>query len=128
MGATVLLLHEMPDGLRHYDWMLEREVLGGGDPDERSLVTFRLGEPFEAGIKVFAAERIGDHRRAYLTFEGSVPGGRGVVSRVSAGTCEILEETESWICVELELGELCGRIEGTRGDGGIWDFVVLSRG
>ena len=32
-------------------------------------------------------ERIGDHRRDYLNYEGQVSGGRGFVRRVVSGTC-----------------------------------------
>ncbi len=28
MGRSVLLLHELPDGGRHYDWLIERDEVG----------------------------------------------------------------------------------------------------
>lgn len=120
----MLLLHEMPDGSRHYDWMIERAD-GAGDADEQVLMTFRLDRPLEAGVEGFWGERIGDHRRAYLTYEGPVSGGRGVVSRVLAGTCEILEETGTQVRVDLALGEVRGRFVGRVGEGQKWEFVLV---
>jgi hypothetical protein len=44
------------------------------------------------------ATRIGDHRSAYLEFEGELSGNRGHVKRVSSGTCfvEQLDNGEYW--------------------------------
>lgn len=75
----MLLRHALPDGSWHYDWMLET-VAGG------PLVTFRvMHRPDACETRWFEAERIDDHRRAYLTYEGAVSGGRGEVERVGAG-------------------------------------------
>ena len=55
-----------------------------------------------------AARRIGDHRKAYLDYEGPVSGGRGDVTRVDRGTVEIREFTEQ-VCVFKAGGKrLCG--------------------
>lgn len=55
------------------------------------------------------ARRIGDHRRAYLTYEGPVSGNRGTVSRVAQGQYELMEQTEAEWIVELRSGDLTGR-------------------
>ncbi len=81
MLRTVVLLHTLPDGSSHFDWMLEQP--GRGD-----LVTFRCTRsPHEAGQ--WDAERLPDHRRVYLDYEGPISGNRGDVRRVASG--EVLE-------------------------------------
>jgi hypothetical protein len=79
---TVLLLHRLPDGESHYDWMI------AVDPAGRSpLVSYRLaGRPdrLAAGEKI-GATAIGEHRPLYLDYEGPVSGGRGRVERVRRG-------------------------------------------
>lgn len=87
VGAMVLLLHELPDGSSHFDWMIERE--GDG---VRTLVTFRVFtriDLLDGGS--FLAERIGDHRVLYLTYEGPVgaKGEWGTVRRIAAGRAAI---------------------------------------
>ena len=88
--ATVLLLHALPDGSNHIDWMMARDA-----KNERPLVSFRLSERLdrlEAGQSL-PAQRIQDHRPAYLAYEGEVSGGRGNVKRLSGGT--IIQQRES---------------------------------
>lgn len=57
----------------HHDLLLEQEA---------ACATWRLHGPPEAPT---STERIADHRKHYLTFEGEVPGGRGRVARVDRG-------------------------------------------
>jgi len=81
MAGMVLLRHTLADGSEHFDWMLER----GG-----TLLTWRVQEiPVAGGI---VAERLADHRVAYLSYEGEISGGRGRVERVRFGEAEVLEE------------------------------------
>ena len=75
----VVLLH---DGIAkpHFDLMFE------SSPGS-ALVTLRCDEwPVRDPGRM---ERIGDHRREYLDYEGQVSGGRGFVRRVASGTCEL---------------------------------------
>lgn len=85
MGRWVLLEHTLPDGARHYDWLIDPD----GRP-ETPLMSFRtmarVDRPGEGG---FEAERIHDHRRVYLEYEGEISGGRGSVRRVAAGPCRV---------------------------------------
>ena len=83
MRRSVLLLHTglPPDRGPgdHLDWMLERDAAAS-----RRLVTFRLEvRPDTPDRSDFVAERIADHRVAYLDHEGPVSGGRGTVSRLA---------------------------------------------
>jgi hypothetical protein len=55
-----------------------------------ALLTWRLDAVPEVGGRVNAT-RIGDHRLAYLEYEGLVSGGRGSVRRIDAGTYAELE-------------------------------------
>jgi len=58
------------------------------------LATWRLTRMPAAGDAApIAAEKLADHRKAYLTYEGPVSGDRGEVRRVDAGACEILEQS-----------------------------------
>jgi hypothetical protein len=79
---TVQLLHELPDGSRHVDWMIDL------DPgSERELLTFRLErrvDEMSPGERL-TVERLADHRRAYLSYEGPISGDRGHVKRIASG-------------------------------------------
>lgn len=77
----VLLEHDAPDGL-HWDLMIAR-------PSRERLATWRLAANPLAGAFPIAAERIADHRRAYLDYEGEVSGRRGHVRRLDRGPARI---------------------------------------
>jgi len=82
---TVLLWHDMPpesDVASHVDWLLAMEPAGTSP-----LKTFRLKRSLcelPIGAELIA-EPIGDHRPAYLTYEGPVSGNRGSVRRLASG-------------------------------------------
>ena len=104
MRRFVVLEHDHPR--LHWDLMLE-----AGE----TLRSWRLAEP-PAVDRVIAAERIGDHRRAYLDYEGPVSGGRGSVKRFDAGTFEWIEDTETRVLIRLDGVKLRGTMrleEGT---------------
>lgn len=74
----VVLRHEgIP--IPHYDLMWETEC-------NSPLATARCSEwPPREGVSL---QRLADHRRLYLDYEGPVSQGRGHVRRVASGTCE----------------------------------------
>lgn len=81
MPRFVLLYHECPPSLgrpSHWDLMLE---------DEGVLLTWALAaQPAgDLGEREIAAQRLADHRLAYLDYEGPVSGNRGHVRRIDAG-------------------------------------------
>lgn len=90
----VELLHTLPDGTVHVDWMIAQ------DPEASlSLITFRLPRPLtelKPGEELIA-QRIADHRPAYLAYEGPISGGRGAVRCLARGRiCQWNEVTEGW--------------------------------
>ena len=113
----VVLRHEQASGT-HWDLMVERA--SGG-----ALRSWRLAQnPCRVGWHEIAAESIGDHRRAYLTHEGPVGGGRGAVFREDAGKGELLADNPNGAAaVELHGISLVGRFELAQTDAG----VVLRR-
>lgn len=117
----MLLLHELPDGSRHYDWLVERD----GD-SAAGLVTFRVGERIDAAPARFEAVRIADHRREYLSYEGPVSGGRGVVTRVAEGEIRIETDGAEGFGARGRLGVATGLFEGTPRQDGTWEFRFVA--
>jgi hypothetical protein len=99
----VILRHEMPaDSPRgsHWDLMLEG--------DER-LVTWAFAE--EPGSSpTQTADRLPDHRKAYLDYEGPVAGGRGIVRRWDHGHCTLESADDSRWMVRLSGNRLHCRL------------------
>ena len=103
MPRFVVLHHQVDRGLKrtercHFDWMFEIDEV---------LVTWST-EPIEFDSREITvrAERLADHRLAYLDFEGEISGGRGTVSRVVAGTFQFAipdraETASDGLCAQL---------------------------
>jgi len=104
-GRYVVLWHETPaDYPRppHFDLMLQ-----AGD----ALATWAV-ERWPGPGETVAAERLADHRRAYLTYEGPVSGDRGTVRRVASGAYTLRRTSAG---VELLLHHpLLGKDESVR--------------
>lgn len=81
MPRVVILEHDYPS--LHWDLMLEANGV---------LQTWRLAQPPAPGTSI-EATALGDHRIAYLDYEGPVSGNRGNVKRWDAGEFE--DATES---------------------------------
>ncbi|MCC7508702.1 MAG: hypothetical protein IT464_04970 [Planctomycetes bacterium] len=79
MAHQYVILEHTVNGAVHFDLMLE---IAGQD----LLRTLQLARwPLAAGESASCSE-LAPHRRAYLTYEGEVSGGRGSVKRVETGT------------------------------------------
>lgn len=107
MPRFVILRHETPPGYSrasHYDLMLEQ-----GDV----LWTWAC-ESLPSPGKSVTAERLSDHRLAYLDYEGPVSGDRGSVKRVASGNFEPLAISEMKIHVRLSGDALRGELLLTR--------------
>mgnify|MGYP001473011401 CR=1 FL=1 len=117
----VLLRHELPDSSWHFDWMLERPVTRL----DRRLLTFRLEQrpDFAPGAR-FTGLRLGDHRAAYLDFEGEVSGGRGRVRRVDAGQLLRLSDDGGTLECQVLVGPHARLIRGQAARGTAWGFLI----
>ena len=88
-----VVLHHTGVTEPHYDLMFE--TARGS-----KLETFRSPAwPPDNDTKVVP---LGEHRRAYLEYEGPVSGGRGWVKRVAAGTYRAISRTADRREVELD--------------------------
>ncbi|MEM8781419.1 MAG: hypothetical protein AAGE65_01065 [Planctomycetota bacterium] len=88
---TVLLRHARR-GDTHFDWMFETP---GPRAAAEPMTTFRVGVPWDAWAQLPSVPLTPrpPHRRAYLTRQGPVSGGRGFVTRVAAGTLDVLDQS-----------------------------------
>ncbi|MEL7483478.1 MAG: hypothetical protein AAFN41_03895 [Planctomycetota bacterium] len=106
---TTLLRHVLADGSWHVDWLIEVEATA-----RKRLPTFRLEDrPDRPSVDRFAAVLLGDHRRAYLDYEGPVSGDRGRVEQLATGQ---VVEVSGWptsidVTVDLESRRWCWRGE-----------------
>ncbi len=101
---TVLLRHETSEPSSHFDWMIAREPAG-----HQRLVTFRLArrlDELQPGQEL-VAEHIGDHRPAYLTYEGPLSDDRGHVRRVAEGTITGFAEDDEGYRLEVRWTQEC---------------------
>ena len=108
MPRFVLLEHDHPE--QHWDFMLEHEGV---------LKTWRLARMPACAGESIPALALGDHRLAYLDYEGPVSGARGQVRRCAAGsfelsagsfdddTMELALRTPHWECLAI-LGNVAG--------------------
>ena len=107
-GAFVIQLHQQSPRGDHYDLMLEEGPV---------LATFELPclpQSLQPGQTILVP-RLADHRPAYLTYEGEVPGGRGHVHIVDRGRYAGRQDGAAWV-VELAGGQAAGsyRLEPAR--------------
>jgi hypothetical protein len=78
----VVLHHTGSGDGDHFDLMLEV-------PGNERLMTWRVMMPPGRWGGDVGAVRIGDHRKAYLSYEGDISGGRGKVRRVEEGMANV---------------------------------------
>jgi hypothetical protein len=110
MPRFVILEHDHP--YLHWDFMLEI-----GD----SLTTWRLPAAPRAGTSTEALA-LGDHRLAYLDYEGALSGGRGAVKRWDNGLFSWIERATDSITVRLKGARLTGRAQLTKTTANHWQF------
>lgn len=98
----VILFHAHPTEGDHYDLMIE---------DGASLATWRIEQSPDslAAGQSIACQPIGDHRLAYLEYEGPVSGDRGHVTRHDAGNCTMSDRSSSPTRLLFDGGRLKGR-------------------
>jgi hypothetical protein len=106
-GRFVVLEHDHPH--RHWDFMLEADGV---------LRTWRLETPPADGL-VVTAERIADHRLAYLDHDGPVSGNRGVARPWDKGEY-VSGDGET---ITLIGRRWCGSVRMRPAEGAMWSFV-----
>ena len=103
LTPTVALLHTLPSGAAHIDWLIAPSP-APNPPDSKCLLTLRLPTeaigPLGPNPGRWIATLIPDHRSRYLTYEGPIGAGadgedRGRVSRIWSGT--IIDRTPAEI-------------------------------
>lgn len=100
MADRFVILHHVQSNGEHWDLMLE-----SGDV----LLTWQLErEPVDLSCLPIAANRIDDHRKAYLEYEGPLSHDRGCVRRVDSGTVKSLTQRPDGYELELTHGRLAG--------------------
>jgi hypothetical protein len=105
----------------HWDLMLDTG---------ESLQTWAIDAPIVPG-RALPARKLGDHRRAYLEYEGEISGNRGSVRRVEQGTYEVEVWTDDRVVVRLFGAQLVGTAELRKTDPGgaietpgVWIFCL----
>lgn len=123
---TVVLDHQCGPS-SHYDWMVEDPQAPAG---EGLLCTWRMPIPPSrwAAAGQIELTRLGDHRRAYLTYEGEISGGRGSVRRIDEGEATIVSWSQQAAVIEVRLRAFDGRVTLRRIDGDRWVMVVVTSG
>src|SRR5262245_13805374 len=110
MPRFVILEHDHPH--LHWDFMLEWG---------QALRTWRLAiQPDALGVEI-PAWPLGEHRIAYLDYEGPVSGNRGEVKRWDAGTYDLAEDNENIVAVQLT-GRRCRGMARLRRRNDDWVF------
>ncbi len=105
-------------GPTHWDLMIE-----SGD----SLATWQLAQrPAPRALREgMDARRIADHRSAYLSYEGSLSGGRGEVRAVERGRARVVQAGEDRWIVKIQGEGLVGTLEIARQAGeGRWRLTL----
>lgn len=126
MRLAVVLHHRLPGPTdSHFDWLLERTA--GVDENERALAAFRVDQS-DALLApgVFQATRIQDHRRRYLTYQGPISNGRGIVERVASGRILQFDERPNLIEVQIQWGDAAMIYRGGLGThDDAWTFTAM---
>jgi hypothetical protein len=129
MERKFVVLRHSGYGPLHYDLMIEAGA---------ALATWQLGqesvcEPsnrawpaVDRPRAALAARRLGDHRLAYMEYEGPVSKGRGEVKRVDQGSCQVLSAGDDRWEVVFGGRTLRGRFELRRvGAADDWTIAAL---
>lgn len=120
---TVVLRHETKRDA-HFDWLLEDPR---AEAESGKLATFRAATP-PATWSVrhpLIVERLADHRRVYLHYQGPISDGRGWVRRVDTGHAVVHRATEAWIDLTLNTMQYRGRLRLSHVSGPVWRIATL---
>jgi hypothetical protein len=112
MPRFVVLQHDHP--YLHWDFMLE----SGG-----ALRTWRLTSPPQPDLLITATP-LGEHRLAYLDYEGPLSGNRGNVVRWDRGDYEMVQDSGSHIIIKLQGEKTRGIAALSRSDADEWSMTL----
>jgi hypothetical protein len=127
MPRFVILQHDHP--FLHWDFMLE---VGAALRTWRLASTPLISTPLPSGERgrgegiAIAATPLGDHRLAYLDYEGPLSGNRGSVVRWDAGDYEVIEMNDQRVVVRLRGRRTAGTATLTGQDEGDWQFTLAA--
>ena len=106
--ARFVLHRHIGYGGAHFDLMIEAEA---------ALATWQFGQDLSRGSwPSLPCRRLGDHRKAYLDYEGPVSQDRGQVQRVDSGTADVVDRDDLRWRIRLEGTALAGLFELRRED------------
>lgn len=114
------LLHHLGYGPPHYDWLLAFDNTG-------PLLTFRIDRPTADWLDAGKLDLVplGDHRRAYLAYEGPISGNRGTVTRIDQGTHRPETHTADRIVTTVAWTDLTLRAELNREAPDRWTARIM---
>ena len=126
MPRYVILYHVLPEEdprESHWDLMLESNGV---------LRTWALAERPDVitednFVHCIKAEKLPEHRIAYLEYEGEVSDNRGSVTQWDAGEYELLEENADFLLFNLLGKQLAGRWCLRREEKASHDYWLLGR-
>lgn len=101
-----ILTHDWPS--LHWDFLLEQPTPTGKPNESLPLWTWRLLQEPDSATEI-TCERLPDHRRRYLDYEGPVSGDRGTVTRWDSGNYKVLSETPNLV-IEISGRRMNGKI------------------
>jgi len=111
MRQSVILIHTLPNGQSHFDWLIDQPEL----QKEHRLLSFRCHfRPDEQSQQMQEVEQMPDHRFVYLSYEGPVSNNRGSVARVAFGSVVEFAKTDRSISVLIQWGQKSIRYHLTR--------------
>jgi hypothetical protein len=112
------VLHHTGIDEPHYDFLVE--ISHGSD-----LAAWRLPEwPVDGETE---AIRLKDHRRLYLSYEGSLSGDRGTIRRVADGECGVSEVAVDSLTVQIQSGGGSKTIRLEKRSGNAWRVSTVRR-
>ncbi len=122
-GQFVLLEHVRGTG-RHWDLMFE----AGPALATWQLMQNPIVKAHSPDAEPISAQRLADHRRAYLDYQGQISGSRGSVTRLDRGQFLLLAQQPDQISVELSGKQLYGKCKliksiGNENMSEVWMFV-----
>lgn len=98
MRQTVVLLHTLPDGSSHHDWLIDQPHIA----HEKRLLSFRCPARPDLATEPFSALALPPHRARYLRYQGPIAQNLGCVTRVAVGRVLSLDPADTGIILSVQ--------------------------